>query len=114
MVRRRPSKTDPRCSFCGRTASQVDKIITGPSVHICNECVKLCNEVLAEDKKQTLPWETGTVPPKPTEIKIEGPNKQEVGQTAAEIRKYRPPEPYKGKGIRIAGEYVRRKEGKKK
>ncbi|MFC4724682.1 50S ribosomal protein L6 [Glycocaulis abyssi] len=52
--------------------------------------------------------------PKPTEIKIEGANKQEVGQTAAEIRKYRPPEPYKGKGIRLAGEYVRRKEGKKK
>lgn len=52
--------------------------------------------------------------PKPTEIKIEGANKQEVGQTAAEIRQFRPPEPYKGKGIRLAGEYVRRKEGKKK
>jgi len=67
-VRRRPTKTDPRCSFCGRTASQVDKIITGTSVHICNECVKLCNEVLAEDKKQAVPWETGEVP-KPLDIK---------------------------------------------
>ena len=67
-MRRRPSKNDPRCSFCGRSANQVDKIITGPSVHICNECVKLCNEVLAEDKKQTLPWETGAVP-KPLDIK---------------------------------------------
>ena len=67
-MRRRPSKNDPRCSFCGRGANQVDKIITGPSVHICNECVKLCNEVLAEDKKQTLPWETGSVP-KPIDIK---------------------------------------------
>ena len=67
-MRRRPSKNDPRCSFCGRSASQVDKIITGPSVHICNECVKLCNEVLAEDKKQTLPWETETVP-KPFDIR---------------------------------------------
>ena len=66
-MRRRPSKNDPRCSFCGRSASQVDKIITGPSVHICNECVKLCNEVLAEDKKQTLPWESETVP-KPIDI----------------------------------------------
>ena len=66
-MRRRPSKNDPRCSFCGRSASQVDKIITGPSVHICNECVKLCNEVLAEDKKQTLPWESETVP-KPVDI----------------------------------------------
>ncbi len=51
---------------------------------------------------------------KPTEIKISGPDKQQVGQVAAEIRRYRPPEPYKGKGIRYAGEYIRRKEGKKK
>ena len=46
----------------------MDKIITGPSVHICNECVKLCNEVLAESKKQMLPWDSGTIP-KPAEIK---------------------------------------------
>jgi large subunit ribosomal protein L6 len=52
--------------------------------------------------------------PKPTEIKISGIDKQAVGQAAAEIRKYRPPEPYKGKGIKFAGEHVRRKEGKKK
>ena len=51
---------------------------------------------------------------KPTEVKIAGADKQAVGQVAAEIRKYRPPEPYKGKGIRYAGEQVRRKEGKKK
>ena len=51
---------------------------------------------------------------KPTEIKIQGADKQAVGQVAAEIRRYRPPEPYKGKGIRYAGEQVRRKEGKKK
>ncbi|MBT3346155.1 MAG: ATP-dependent Clp protease ATP-binding subunit ClpX [Gemmatimonadetes bacterium] len=67
-MKRRPAKSEPRCSFCARSASQVDKIITGPSVHICNECVKLCNDVLSEDKKQTLPWETGTLP-KPIEIK---------------------------------------------
>ncbi len=67
-VRRRSGKTEPRCSFCGRSASQVEKIITGPSVHICNECVKLCNEVLVEEKKQALPWETGDLP-KTTEIK---------------------------------------------
>ena len=67
-MRRRPSKTEPRCSFCSRGASQVDRIITGPSVHICNECVKLCNDVLAENKKQALPWETGTLP-KPLDIK---------------------------------------------
>ncbi|MEM8635072.1 MAG: 50S ribosomal protein L6 [Pseudomonadota bacterium] len=52
--------------------------------------------------------------PKPTEIVVEGIDKQVVGQVAAEIRKFRPPEPYKGKGIRYSDEYVRRKEGKKK
>ena len=51
---------------------------------------------------------------KPTEIKISGADKQTVGQVAAEIRSFRPPEPYKGKGVRKVGEYVRRKEGKKK
>ena len=52
--------------------------------------------------------------PKQTEIKISGADKQAVGQIAAVIRKLRPPEPYKGKGVRYAGETVRRKEGKKK
>ena len=51
---------------------------------------------------------------KPTEVKISGSDKQNVGQVAAEIRRFRPPEPYKGKGIKYAGEYIRRKEGKKK
>ena len=51
---------------------------------------------------------------KPTEIQIEGIDKQKVGQAAAEIRRFRPPEPYKGKGIRYKDEYVFRKEGKKK
>jgi large subunit ribosomal protein L6 len=52
--------------------------------------------------------------PKPTEIVVSGINAQQVGQVAAEIRKYRPPEPYKGKGIKYAGERIIRKEGKKK
>ena len=51
---------------------------------------------------------------KPTEVKISGIDKQAVGEMAARIRKIRPPEPYKGKGVRYAGEQVRRKEGKKK
>lgn len=50
--------------------------------------------------------------PNPTTISISGPSKQDVGQLAANIRKVRPPEPYKGKGIRYEGEYVRRKAGK--
>ena len=52
--------------------------------------------------------------PKPTEIIITGIDKQKVGQVAAEIRGFRPPEPYKGKGVRYSGEFILRKEGKKK
>ena len=52
--------------------------------------------------------------PKQTEVRISGIDKQLVGETAARVRRIRPPEPYKGKGVRYAGERVRRKEGKKK
>ena len=51
--------------------------------------------------------------PTPTEVTVKGIDKQQVGQIAAEVRKVRPPEPYKGKGIRYEGEYVRRKVGKR-
>ncbi len=52
--------------------------------------------------------------PKPTEILVAGIDKQRVGQTAAEIRDFRGPEPYKGKGVKYAGEFIFRKQGKKK
>ncbi len=52
--------------------------------------------------------------PKPTEITVVGSDPQKVGQVAAEIRAYRPPEPYKGKGVKYVGEFIFRKEGKKK
>ena len=52
--------------------------------------------------------------PTPTEITVSGADKQQVGQVAANIRAYRKPEPYKGKGVRYAGEFVAKKEGKKK
>jgi large subunit ribosomal protein L6 len=52
--------------------------------------------------------------PKPTEVVITGIDRQQVGQVAAEIRAFRKPEPYKGKGVKYAGEYIFRKEGKKK
>jgi large subunit ribosomal protein L6 len=52
--------------------------------------------------------------PRPTAITVEGVDKRQVGQVAAEIRGYRPPEPYKGKGVRYDNETIRRKEGKKK
>src|ERR1041384_4123927 len=51
--------------------------------------------------------------PKPTEVLVTGIDKQKVGQVAAEIRAFRPPEPYKSKGVKYAGEYIFRKEGKK-
>jgi large subunit ribosomal protein L6 len=51
--------------------------------------------------------------PAPVQVVVKGVDKQQVGQVAAEVRKVRPPEPYKGKGIRYAGEYVRRKVGKR-
>ncbi|MEM9396123.1 MAG: 50S ribosomal protein L6 [Pseudomonadota bacterium] len=61
-----------------------------------------------------LPEGLSAETPSQTEIVIKGVDKQAVGQAAAEIRSFRPPEPYKGKGIRYADEYVRRKEAKKK
>ncbi|KQT48654.1 50S ribosomal protein L6 [Aureimonas sp. Leaf454] len=61
-----------------------------------------------------IPDGISIVVPKPTEIVISGIDKQRVGQVAAEIREYRGPEPYKGKGVKYAGEAIVRKEGKKK
>jgi len=61
-----------------------------------------------------VPEGISIVTPKPTEIVIEGIDAQQVGQVAANIREWRSPEPYKGKGIRYKGEFIFRKEGKKK
>ena len=68
----------------------------------------------SHDVNFKIPEGIAIVTPKPTEIVITGIDKQKVGQVAAEIRGYRPPEPYKGKGVKYAGEYIFRKEGKKK
>jgi large subunit ribosomal protein L6 len=68
----------------------------------------------SHDISYPIPQDIHVVCPKPTEIVITGIDKQKVGQVAAEIRHYRPPEPYKGKGVRYAGEFILRKEGKKK
>ncbi|WP_068082341.1 50S ribosomal protein L6 [Polycladidibacter stylochi] len=68
----------------------------------------------SHDVKFDIPQGVQIACPKPTEIVINGINKQQIGQVAANIREYRPPEPYKGKGIRYADEYIIRKEGKKK
>ncbi len=61
-----------------------------------------------------LPEGVSAETPSQTEIVLKGIDKQQIGQVAAEIRAFRPPEPYKGKGVRYADEYVRRKEAKKK
>ena len=68
----------------------------------------------SHDVPYAIPAGITIVTEKPTMISISGIDKQLVGQVAAEIRGWRPPEPYKGKGVRYEGEYVRRKEGKKK
>ena len=68
----------------------------------------------SHDINYAIPQGITIATPKPTEIVVSGTDKQQVGQVAAELRGYRPPEPYKGKGVKYAGEYIFRKEGKKK
>ena len=69
---------------------------------------------LSHPVNYTLPEGVTVETPTQTEVVVKGFDKQAVGQAAAEIRSFRPPEPYKGKGIRYADEHVRRKEAKKK
>jgi large subunit ribosomal protein L6 len=68
----------------------------------------------SHDVVYPIPEGIAIATPKPTEIVVSGIDKQKVGQVAAEIRGWRRPEPYKGKGVKYAGEYIFRKEGKKK
>jgi len=80
-MKKRSSRSELRCSFCGKGADQVDKIVTGPSVHICSECVKLCNEVLLEDVRQK-PVPLHRDLPKPAELKTRL-DEYVIGQNAA-------------------------------
>jgi large subunit ribosomal protein L6 len=68
----------------------------------------------SHDVVYPIPEGIAIATPKPTEVVITGIDRQKVGQVAAEIRGFRKPEPYKGKGVRYANEYIFRKEGKKK
>jgi large subunit ribosomal protein L6 len=68
----------------------------------------------SHDVNYPIPAGVTIVTPKPTEITITGMDKRQVGQVAAEIRAFRGPEPYKGKGVKYANEFIFRKEGKKK
>ena len=68
----------------------------------------------SHDVLYPIPTGVSITTPKPTEVTITGIDKREVGQIAAEIRAFRRPEPYKGKGVKYVGEFIFRKEGKKK
>jgi large subunit ribosomal protein L6 len=68
----------------------------------------------SHDISYPIPEGIAITTPRPTEIIVAGIDKQKVGQVAAEIRAFRPPEPYKGKGVKYSDEYIFRKEGKKK
>ncbi len=112
----------------GMTRTQVQNLVTGVS-----EGFKVGLEITgvgyrAQVQGQTLRLALGyshdveyPIPegiqiacPRPTEVEVSGIDQQQVGQVAAEIRGWRPPEPYKGKGVKYKGEYIFRKEGKKK
>jgi len=68
----------------------------------------------SHDVEYEIPAGISITTPRPTEVVVAGIDKQKVGQTAAEIREYRSPEPYKGKGVKYSDEFIFRKEGKKK
>jgi large subunit ribosomal protein L6 len=68
----------------------------------------------SHDVEYAIPAGVTITTPKPTEVVVTGIDKRQVGQTAAEIREFRSPEPYKGKGVKYADEFIFRKEGKKK
>ena len=115
-------------AMAGTTRALVNNMVVGVSVGFERrlQLVGVGYRAQVQDKKikltlgfshpveYNLPEGVGAETPSQTEIVLKSPNKQLLGQVAAEIRGFRPPEPYKGKGVRYADEYVRRKEAKKK
>ncbi|MEE9611265.1 MAG: ATP-dependent Clp protease ATP-binding subunit ClpX [Desulfatiglandales bacterium] len=69
MQRKNDSNDDLLCSFCGKSQDEVKKLIAGPSVYICDECIQLCNEIIAEEYGQETEKESASQLPKPYEIK---------------------------------------------
>ena len=112
----------------GTTRAQVQNIVTGSTqgfekkleINGVGYRAAVAGKVLqlslgySHDVNYPIPEGITIVTPKPTEITISGSDRQRVGQVASEIRAYRGPEPYKGKGVKYAGEFIFRKEGKKK
>jgi large subunit ribosomal protein L6 len=112
----------------GTTRAQVQNIVTGATAGFEKKLeitgvgykAAIAGKTLqlslgySHDVNYSIPDGITVVTPKPTEITISGNDRQKVGQVAAEIRAWRGPEPYKGKGVKYAGEFIFRKEGKKK
>jgi large subunit ribosomal protein L6 len=112
----------------GMTRTQVANLVTGVTEGFRKELAitgvgyraQVLDKVLklqlgySHDVEYAIPEGIEVVCAKPTEISVSGIDQQQVGQVAAEIRAWRKPEPYKGKGVRYKGEYIFRKEGKKK
>lgn len=112
----------------GMSRTQVANLVTGVTVGFKKELAitgvgyraQVQGKILklqlgySHDVNFEIPEDVTVTAPKPTEIIIEGIDQQVVGQVAANIREWRKPEPYKGKGIRYKGEFIFRKEGKKK
>ena len=112
----------------GTTRAQVQNIVTGSTqgfekkleINGVGYRAAVAGKVLqlslgySHDVNYAIPDGITVTTPKPTEITISGSDRQRVGQVASEIRAYRGPEPYKGKGVKYAGEFIFRKEGKKK
>lgn len=115
-------------AFAGTTRASISNMVKGVSEGFVKKLLLVGVGYRAQVKGDLLTLSLGysnpveyTVPdgvtvelPTQTEIHVKGSDKQKVGQVASEIRSFRPPEPYKGKGVRIADEYVARKEAKKK
>jgi large subunit ribosomal protein L6 len=122
------NKTQSARSFWGLSRTLVSNLVTGVSEGFSSKLelqgVGYRAQMQGNSLKMTLGFSHDVIfdipeginieTPSQTEVVVSGIDKQVVGQVAAKIRSYRPPEPYKGKGVRYAGEYVFRKEGKKK
>lgn len=123
---KRPTESKPHKSLHGLTRTLVANMVEGVSKGFVKRLEIEGVEYRAEMKGKSLvmslgyshPVKYGPIEgieievPEPKKVVVNGIDKQKVGQTAAEIRAFRPPEPYKGKGIRYAGEQIRRKAGK--
>ncbi len=82
VKRKGPNNGDLLCSFCGKNQDEIKKLIAGPSVYICDECVKLCNEIMSEEKEREAISRRKTTIPKPCEIK-EALDEYVIGQERA-------------------------------